>query len=782
MKTTNFSFCRRRAFYIAALLLLGLLAISNGQEGQPRNTEDFRIRIAVEEVRIDTVVLDKKTRKPVTDLTAKDFEIFQNDLPREIVSCKYIAEQTESSGTPGIASAESPKPDKKSKKIPSIPFSKLEPEDVRRVIVFVVDDLSMDFENMHNARMGLKKWVEQQMSPGDLVAVLRTSYGNSAIQIFLSDKKQLLARIDTIEWGRNAGRIVSEDTLQPLYEGQISTIKYGIKALKDMPGRKALVVMTAQPELSSGMSFGTENAVNYQFTYEGQIKRLADDALRAGVVIHVLDIRGLEAPNNDTLTVNSGSMTMASPVSLTPSAGMMGGMGGMGGIAGMMGGSGGYSRGSSGGGGTTPTGAGNNFHPPTAIGSNGGMSGIGNVPGMPGSGSFGGMRGGFSFTRQPATQNSLPAKTGGLFIENQNFFLNGIGDVNNTLKGYYLISFIPAPNSFKSNRQAVYHRIKINVKRGGVEWHTRDGFYGTTEAAPMNEAASVPNAMRDAIYSPFQNHELRLSLASGYVNNPASGYMLRSWLHLNAKDLQLVKKDEGYSVSLTAVCLASDIKGYIHDSNMMKFEFGIKDENLQWIKENGIRFSLLLPIKQPGAYYLRVAIKDEASGKVGSAYEFVDIPDLSKGRLAMSNMFIINTPDDTSWVWSGKTEEASRRLLAPVLKREENKTPALREYKPGETLEYMTIVYNAKLHGNVPDLETQYFLFKDGKQIKNGEPQKVDTSGLNEFKRIPIGKKLIFADDMQDGNYVLQLVVSDKQEKGQSGLVAQTLDFQIKAK
>ncbi len=765
-----------RALTFIGILLLGLMPVSKGQESQQNRTdEDFKIRVAVEEVRIDTVVLNKKTRQPVSGLTARDFEVFQNDLPREIISCKYISEPTESFARPGISSGGDKKQDKQSKRIPPLPVTGLDREDVRRVIVFIVDDLSMDFENLHFARMGLKKFVEQQMQPGDLIAMLRTSYGNSALQVFLSDKQQLLARIETVEWGPNAGRIISEDTLQPLYEGQISAINYGIKALKDMPGRKALVVMTAQPELSSGMSGGGFSAVNYENLYLKQYNQLADDALRAGVVIHVLDIRGVEAP--------SSAMASSSPVSLTPTA--MSGMGsfGGGGVGNLMGGGGSGGSGRSGGSGIN---YGSLQGGPTNVGSGGSM-GVGSISnlgqgagGMMGGGMVGmrGGGGGFSFSREPARQNSLPQKTGGLFIENKNFFLNGIGDVNNALKGYYLISFAPAPNSFKENRQAVYHRIKVNVKKSGVEWHTRDGFYGTTDV--MEEAAAVPNAMRDAIFSPFQNYDLKLGLSSGYVKDPQSGYMLRSWLNVSAKDLQIVRAADGYAISLTTVCLTSDIKGYIHDSNMMKFEFGVKEENLEWIKENGIRFSLLLPIKKPGSYYLRVAVRDESSGKVGSAYEYVSIPDLNKGRLAMSNMFIINNADDVSWIWSGKTKEESRRLLAPVLEKEENKTPALRNYKPGESLEYMAIVYNAKLHNNLPDLESQYFLFRDGKEIMKGQPQQIEVGSLADFGRIPIRKKMMLGESMQEGNYVLQLVVRDKQDNGRYGLIAQTLNFEVK--
>jgi hypothetical protein len=44
-------------------------------------------------------------------------------------------------------------------------------DSVRRVIAFVVDDLSMSFQSMHYVRMALKKYVENEMQPGNLISI-----------------------------------------------------------------------------------------------------------------------------------------------------------------------------------------------------------------------------------------------------------------------------------------------------------------------------------------------------------------------------------------------------------------------------------------------------------------------------------------------------------------------------------------------------------------------------------------------------------------------------------
>jgi hypothetical protein len=104
---------------------------------------------------------------------------------------------------------------------------------------------------------------------------------------------------------------------------------------------------------------------------------------------------------------------------------------------------------------------------------------------------------------------------------------------------------------------------------------------------------------------------------------------LRSWLNVDAHDVTIKETPgEGYFVKLETVCLTSDIDGRIQDERILHYDFKIRKENIPWIQKHGIRFSLLLPVKRPGAYYVRAAVKDIDSGKIGSAYQFVQIPDL----------------------------------------------------------------------------------------------------------------------------------------------------------
>jgi VWFA-related protein len=722
---------RIRALIWSSLFLLALMMFSTGRQNwaSPQNDRkqagtaenDITIKVGVEEVRLDAVVLDKEGYQ-VTGLTASDFEIRQDGLPQKITACTYINDYQPQ---PPVQAA-----------VPQgsrtmLPTPMLKRENVRRTIAFVVDNLTMEFEQVHRARMGLQKFVETQMQPGDLVTIIPTAGGNAASQVFSSDKQYLLSIIDNLRW--QTTRHMSP------WKPQLLSIAYCIGALRNMPGRKSLILMSPQTMLA-GTLIDDIGVFQHPISPTGRLSKddfnpLADAALRAGVVVHTLDIRGLQGPreyysdfdseNNSLIDASHGNNTNGNTSASVDSY--------------------------------------------ISTRTSRAALGIG--------------------VRNSEFLIPLSEKTGGLFIRNLNWFDNGVGSVNETLKGYYMLAYSPPANTFSRGLKGPYHRIKIRVKQPNSVVYSRDGFFGTTQ--PVDAAASAvafagtqdPGSLQAAIYSPFQYNDLSVNLASGYIQNPQKGYLLQSWLHLDAKNLSILEgKDGSHSISLEAVCVTAGIDNTIQDSNAQQYLFKIKQEEIPWIKENGLRFSISLPVKKPGAYYIRIAIKDLTSGKMGSAYQFAEIPDLSDHHLALSNIFPIIRDADLPWARSGSPQE-SQNLLYPDMRKDASQSPAIRSYLPGESIEYAAVVYNAETgKEQKPSLESQYLLFRNGKELLKSGLEAIDLSSAGDLKRIQIKKKLVLENSFPPGDYMLQLLVMEKLPNKKQNTATQVMDFRVLGK
>src|SRR5690606_13125956 len=100
----------------------------------------------------------------------------------------------------GTSAAASPKREAK-KGEPAPPRSHdMRAGDVRRTIALVVDDLFMTFERVPGVKRAIRKFVDEQMQPGDLAAVVLTSKGTGVLQQFTSDKRLLHAAIDRVRF------------------------------------------------------------------------------------------------------------------------------------------------------------------------------------------------------------------------------------------------------------------------------------------------------------------------------------------------------------------------------------------------------------------------------------------------------------------------------------------------------------------------------------------------------------------------------------------------------
>jgi len=677
---------------------------------EPEQAEPLQIKLSVNEVRLDVAVLDRKGN-PITDLTARDFEVFQDGKRQKVLSGVYIDSQSDAAARPAHDRNELPN-------LPSQPATELKKEDVRRTIMFVADDFAMNFENGYNTKMALRNFVEKQMQPGDLVSILRTDYGNSALNMFFSDKREALARINAMPATKaqlptdlfsGFGNVYSKlnpiyqeanrDFVRRLYESQMTVLAYSLRALKNMPGRKILIMMIPQ---SIYEEVNLEGASRYLALYN----RLADEALRAGVVINLLDMDGL---HNKQSSLDVEGLKRARDISPEEFLILL--------------------------------------RSQTAT----------------------------RLTDPFTPLNPMPDKTGGVVIKNSNFFLEGIGkETESLMRGYYLISYEPPPDTFgASGRKDDYRRLKVRVKRSGAKVYTRDGFFGRLESEATADTQKQ-NPLMETIYSPFQSAELNVDIASGYVKDGKSGYFVRSWIHIDPRDVKITETEDGRArIDLEAVCVTSDINGNIADSKRM--EFSLTGFNVNWVQKHGIRFSMLLPVKNPGSYYIRISVQDRESGKIGSAYQFLEIPDLKKKGLALSNIFMITSAEDMQWM---NSKEDAEEVFSPVFQEEEVSSPALRTYKSGDNLQMLAMLYNADAKAiERSEIEIQTILYKDGKEWMRSEPKPVARNKEEDTDSILIVNRLTLR---TPGDYVMQLLATDKKNsKGNESAASQTLSFTI---
>ncbi len=165
-------------------ILLGLVVLT--ALAQTPAPTGYVLRFEVDLVQVDVVVTDSHGNH-VPSLTADDFEVRQDGKPQKITHFSYVG-----GDPPAVAPklhAESP-----------IPSPAPTATGVHRTIVFLLDDVTRSFFDFTGVRKAVKQYIDDQMRPDDMVAVMRTSRGSGAMQVFTSDARWLSNMLDRMVW------------------------------------------------------------------------------------------------------------------------------------------------------------------------------------------------------------------------------------------------------------------------------------------------------------------------------------------------------------------------------------------------------------------------------------------------------------------------------------------------------------------------------------------------------------------------------------------------------
>ena len=143
----------------------------------------------------------------------------------------------------------------------------------------------------------------------------------------------------------------------------------------------------------------------------------------------------------------------------------------------------------------------------------------------------------------------------------------------------------------------------------------------------------------------------------------------------------------------------------------------------------------------------------------------------------MSNIFMITGADDLNWLFS----DVTKGVFSPVFQAEEVKSPALRMYTAGDRLQTLAMIYNADAKAIArSEIETQTILYKDGKEFMRGESVPLRVENAETLNGIPVFNILTVGTAMPPGDYVLQLIATDKKNgRNNEGATSQTLGFTV---
>ena len=164
---------------------------------------------------------------------------------------------------------------------------------------------------------------------------------------------------------------------------------------------------------------------------------------------------------------------------------------------------------------------------------------------------------------------------------------------------------------------------------------------------------------------------------------------------------------------------------------------------------------------------MRVAVRDVNTGALGSASEFIEVPRLRPGHIALSSIILA----------SGKSVMDEKTNAEQENGKARTDVAAVRSFRQGESIVYLYQVLNAhKDKERQTAVEAQVSLFRNGDAIFTTTPEPPKTDHTSTPERLLCGGALHLGQKMPPGDYVLLVAVRD----GRNTRVTRAIDFEVK--
>jgi VWFA-related protein len=295
---------------------------------------------------------------------------------------------------------------------------------------------------------------------------------------------------------------------------------------------------------------------------------------------------------------------------------------------------------------------------------------------------------------------------------------------------YYVLAWRPEG---EGQRLEGFRRVEVGVAgRPDLFVRVRRGYLseGARGAGDVRRVpVSVPAAAR---------RELPTRVAVSFIDTPANGAVVTASAQVNLDAANFGAERRAAVV---------DVAGVFYDAEGKRVSSFQKRLSLDPPAAGAegrasVIYNHRAPLA-PGLYQVRVAARDERTGRAGTAAEWVEVPDLKDGRLTLSSLHL--------------SEQAAGggAADAPV------QFSVERRFGRASGLSFLVVAYNAARGRAAPELTADIRVTRDGQTVLSVPTQKVPADASTDPARVPFGGSFPLR-ALRPGRHVLHVTLRDQ--------------------
>ncbi|HEX3559328.1 MAG TPA: VWA domain-containing protein [Pyrinomonadaceae bacterium] len=372
--------------------------------------------------------------------------------------------------------------------------------------------------------------------------------------------------------------------------------------------------------------------------------------------------------------------------------------------------------------------------------------------------------------------NALAGDTGGRALFDSYAFDSAVSGALAESSNYYRLAWKPQAEEQKGGG---FKRVEVSVV-GRPELTVRlpRGYMASLARASAAPAGAKPNAkpdagdksdaksaeadLRAAFASPVARSELPTVLSTRYVDVPGTGAVLTSSVQVTTDALDY-GADSHQPAAVDIVGVVWNEQGKEVGSFKKRLNVTPLPSSAASSERPGVIYNQPTPLA-PGLYQVKVAARDARGGQVGSAAQWIEIPDLSKRRLALSSLHLGGRVVGNS--------DTAKSAAAPQIQFSVD-----RRFARSSRMDFLVFIYNASRSpgGGATDLSAQVQLLRDGHAIVSAPARKLAPEAAADLARIPFTGTITLG-QLPAGQYEIEVNVTDNISKTSA---TQRIGFEI---
>ncbi len=354
---------------------------------------------------------------------------------------------------------------------------------------------------------------------------------------------------------------------------------------------------------------------------------------------------------------------------------------------------------------------------------------------------------------------TLADETGGRSFLNPNVFDEALAQAIEETSNYYLLAWRPDNENQRNGKS----RIDLVVKgRPDLRVRMRRNSFDFT-AGPNAKPISIPNRLTagktpdeellGALASLYPRRELPTSLSVGYLHTPETGTSLNVSMEIDDA-LGFDPSNEKKETAVDVLGIALDDRGMF---SSFKQRLNVTREAMLATNDHRVQWNQSMPLPA-GLYQVRVAVRDRETGRVGSALQWIEVPEISANGASISSIFV-----------------GERRGGDPI---SAPKPPIKvnRVFDRSSRLRYLAYAYNATQAAAPGGPAIELKVLRDGEAVRGIPVTEPVSASVGNSKTVSLSGEIDLA-GLTAGIYTLQISLTEK--TGKTG-VAQQVDFVIR--